>query len=103
MEVKRRRLRWKCADALEASVLNVDAADALRATDLRLEHEGVSCTRVCEEQYEFASGSSASDVASNAEDGMELGTSDVDDEGCGIELGDEEEVETPVRGAVSRL
>ena len=30
---------------------------------------------------------------------MELGTSDVDDEGCGIELGDEEEVETPVRGA----
>jgi hypothetical protein len=65
-----------CADALEANVWAVDVADALRANDLRLDREGVSRTRV-------VSGIPASQRHGSRHG---VGTSDVDDEGCGIQF-----------------
>ena len=102
MASKRRRLRGKTPDALEADIFPAGCtADALRAQDLQLERE---LTEATEEVYDFAASCSGGEVCIDLEAGLELGATDDDDnEKSGIELGaelsDGDEVETPVQGA----
>ncbi len=101
MATKRRRLRGKTTDALEAVFKVGCTAGALRAEDLQFEREP---SAVAEEVYDFATGCSDGEVGVDLETGLEVGATDDDaDESCGIELGtelsDEDGVEKPVLGA----